>query len=228
MSTTLPKDSNERKRRPLFRGPLRYFPAALAGVAEVCQIGNEKHNPGEELHHARGKSTDHADCILRHLLDLAEDFGKGAGRDENGVPQVLYIAWRALALAQEWLETNTAAPLAPGARLPIEQAPAVIIDEATDLDEAVETSFDQTFTPDDSRHGPRDRRVRQNHLRASIMRRRCGDGRRAEDGLSPYWHLPNEKRDGPYDRRDFNNTGEAYRMGFRRLRPLGRRAGDAK
>lgn len=111
---TLPTDSAERKRRPLYRGPLRYFPAALALVAEVCQIGNDKHNPGQELHHARGKSTDHADCILRHLIDLSEN----GGLDEYGNPVVGNIAWRALALAQEWLEENAGAPLAPGAKLP--------------------------------------------------------------------------------------------------------------
>lgn len=114
-TTTLPTDSAERKRRPLYRGPIRYFPAALAAVAEICQIGNEKHNPGQELHHSRGKSIDHADCIVRHLIDMSEN----GGLDENGMPQVAYIAWRALALAQEWLEANQGAPLAPGAKLPV-------------------------------------------------------------------------------------------------------------
>jgi hypothetical protein len=116
--TTLPADSALRKEVPLFRGPLRYFPAALAGVARVCKLGNDKHNPGEEMHHARGKSTDHADCIVRHMVDMAEDFGAGVGRDENGVPQVDMAAWRALALAQQWHEDHDGAPLAPGARLP--------------------------------------------------------------------------------------------------------------
>lgn len=120
--TTLPVDSDLRKRVPLFRGLLRYFPAALAKVAEVSLVGNEKHNPGQELHHARGKSTDQADCILRHLVDLSEDYGKGVGRDQDGVPQVAYIAWRALALAQEWLEKNDGAPLAPGAKEPMTEA----------------------------------------------------------------------------------------------------------
>ena len=115
-SHTLPQDSAERKRRPLFRGPLRYFPAAIAAVSEVCQSGNDKHNPGEEMHHARSKSTDHADCIVRHLLDMSEDFGHGVGRDENGMPQVAMIAWRALALAQVWYEENDGAPMAPGAK----------------------------------------------------------------------------------------------------------------
>lgn len=114
--TTLPTDSEARKAYPLFRGPLRYFPAAIAAVANLCKLGNDKHNPGEEMHHARGKSTDHADCIMRHLMDMSEDFGHGVGRDENGVPQVVMIAWRALALAQEWLENNDGKPFAPGAR----------------------------------------------------------------------------------------------------------------
>lgn len=113
--TTLPQDSKDRKNYPLYEGVLKYFPSALSSVARVSKIGNDKHNPGEPLHHARGKSSDHADCIIRHLIDLTEDYGKGAGRDETGVPQVAYIAWRALALAQEWLERD-GAPKAPGAQ----------------------------------------------------------------------------------------------------------------
>lgn len=114
--TTLPQDSAQRKEYPLYSGPVKYFPAALAEVAKVCHRGNQKHNPGEPLHWARGKSTDQEDCILRHLIDLCEDYGRGVGRDENGVPQVGYIAWRALALAQIWLEDNDNKPMAPGAR----------------------------------------------------------------------------------------------------------------
>jgi hypothetical protein len=116
--TTLPRDSGERKARPLYSGVMKYFPAALAATARVSKAGNDKHNPGAPLHHARGKSTDHADCILRHLVDLEEDFGRGVGYDESGMPQVGYIVWRAMALAQEWLEKHEGAPLAPGAVLP--------------------------------------------------------------------------------------------------------------
>lgn len=115
-NTSLPIDSHKRKNYPLYSGVIKYFPCALAGVANVSKIGNDKHNPGQPLHHARGKSNDHADCILRHMVDMGEDFGQGIGKDENGVPQVLYMAWRALALAQEWLENNGEAPLAPGAK----------------------------------------------------------------------------------------------------------------
>jgi hypothetical protein len=114
--TTLPADSAERKLVPLYRGPVRYFPAALAGVARVCEAGNRKHNPdATELTHDRAKSTDQEDCILRHLVDLSEDYGHGVGRDEAGIPQVDYIAWRALALAQAWHEEHDGVPVAPAA-----------------------------------------------------------------------------------------------------------------
>jgi hypothetical protein len=118
---TLPQNSAARKDIPLYEGLLKYFPSALSAVAFISKFGNDKHNPGQALHHARGKSSDHADCILRHLIDLNEDRGKGEGRDEDGMPQVAYIAWRALALAQEWMEKNSGAPLAPGAREPERQ-----------------------------------------------------------------------------------------------------------
>lgn len=118
MGNTLPLDSKERKSYPLFEGLLKYFPKALAEVAHVSKIGNDKHNPGESLHHARGKSHDHADCIIRHLIDMSEDMGKGRGMDENGVAQVAYIAWRALALAQEWYEVNEKTVVAPNAKEP--------------------------------------------------------------------------------------------------------------
>jgi hypothetical protein len=103
----LTQDSAERKNLPMARGLLDYFPSALAYVARISKVGNDKHNPGEEMHHARGKSTDHADCIMRHLAD------RGGFDPESG-----FLAWRALALLQEELEREEGAPLARGARLP--------------------------------------------------------------------------------------------------------------
>ena len=122
--TTLPVDSAARKGIPLCGGLLRYFPAALAAAAVVSKAGNDKHNPGRPLRHLRGVSNDHADCILRHLTDLEEDFGAGVGRDEKGVPQVGYIVWRACALAQEWLELHEGAPAAPAAEFPVKEVEA--------------------------------------------------------------------------------------------------------
>lgn len=106
---SLPIDSAERKEIPLVSGCLDYFPAALAEVARLSKYGNDKHNPGEPLHNARSKSADHADCIVRHLMD------RGA-TDLSGFSHTVMVAWRALALLQEELEA-AGAPLARGARL---------------------------------------------------------------------------------------------------------------
>lgn len=111
MTTSLPTDPSERKKFPLARGLLDYFPNALAAVADVSRVGNEQHNPGEPMHHARGKSTDHADCLIRHLMDRGTV-------DVDGLRHSAKLAWRALALLQEELEA-VGAPLARGARLPL-------------------------------------------------------------------------------------------------------------
>lgn len=110
---TLPTDSQERKSVPLLSGCLRYFPAALAGVAQISQEGNEKHNPGEPLHHARGKSMDHGDCLLRHLVDLQDHLA--AKRFGDALDEADAICWRALALSQELHEGYAGSPLAPAA-----------------------------------------------------------------------------------------------------------------
>lgn len=117
---TLPIDSKARKNYPLHRGCLRYFPAALAGVAKTSKLGNDKHNPGEEMHHARGKSVDHGDCIIRHLVDV-EDLlaavkrGNTTATPEDVLNEVNQMVWRALAFSQQ-LHEQFGAPLAPGAK----------------------------------------------------------------------------------------------------------------
>lgn len=104
---TLPTDSQERKDVPVFSGVMAYFPAALAEIARLSQVGNDKHNPGEPLHWSRGKSNDHADCIARHLLEHGTI-------DTDGLSHTAKVAWRSLALLQEELEER-GAPLARGA-----------------------------------------------------------------------------------------------------------------
>jgi hypothetical protein len=121
--STLPHDSQARKRVPLYSGVIAYFPAALAGVARVSFIGNEKHNPGQPLHHSRDASSDHADCIMRHLIDLGDHLARAqrsCNTMETDVDDLLTeasaLAWRALALSQELHEKYRNAPLAPGAK----------------------------------------------------------------------------------------------------------------
>ena len=89
-------DSAARKKIPLATGCLDYFPDALAAVAELSYIGNEKHNPGEPLHWARGKSNDHPDCLMRHFLDR--------GKMDGEVRHSTEVCWRALAILQLELE----------------------------------------------------------------------------------------------------------------------------
>lgn len=124
MKLTLPTDSSARKDIPLYSGCYTYFPAALAGVAMHSKMSNDKHNPGESMHHARGKSSDHADCIARHLMDLAdmltelerEPIAPDANR-RSMLAEANALCWRSLALSQE-LHEKFGAPLAPAARLP--------------------------------------------------------------------------------------------------------------
>lgn len=112
---SLPTDAETRKDIPLARGLLDYFPAALAEVAHLSKVANDQHNPGEPLHHARGKSTDHADCLLRHLVDRGT-------RDTDGLLHSAKVAWRALALLQEELEA-AGAPMARGAKVAESEPP---------------------------------------------------------------------------------------------------------
>jgi hypothetical protein len=107
---TMPEGSAARKEIPLTTGVLDYFPAALAEVAKLSKFGNDKHNPGQPLHWARGKSMDHADCIARHLVD------RGLPDPDTGLSHSVEVAWRALALLQEELEAR-GAPLSRGSRI---------------------------------------------------------------------------------------------------------------
>lgn len=106
---TLPEGSSERKAIPVATGVLDYFPAALVEIAKVSKYGNDKHNPGESLHWTRGKSNDHADALLRHLID------RGGIDPDTGVRHTAELAWRALALLQIELEEAGEAPLPRGA-----------------------------------------------------------------------------------------------------------------
>lgn len=105
----LPVDSKARKDIPLVRGVIDYFPAALAAIARLSKSGNDKHNPGQDLHWSRGKSADHADCLVRHLVE------RGTIDPGSGLSHTVSVAWRALALLQEEEEAN-GAPKARAAR----------------------------------------------------------------------------------------------------------------
>src|ERR1019366_461181 len=101
----LPTDSKLRKETPIYSGFLKYFPRAAAYAARISVLGNEKHNPGEELHWAEGKSMDHPDCIARHLIE-ADTFDPDAGALHAGK-----LFWRAGAYLETILKARDAAGL---------------------------------------------------------------------------------------------------------------------
>lgn len=95
---TLSGDSTARKGLPIATGLLDYFGDALVATAEVSRLGNDKHNPGEPLHWARGKGGDNANELFRHFIQ------RGTW-DTDRVLHSARVAWRANAILQLELET---------------------------------------------------------------------------------------------------------------------------
>jgi dATP/dGTP diphosphohydrolase, N-terminal len=93
----LPTDAKARKDTPICTGVIDYFPRAMAYVAQVSKKGNDQHNPGEPLHWAKEKSTDHPDCIARHLVERGTFDTDGALHDGK-------MAWRSMANLEIELE----------------------------------------------------------------------------------------------------------------------------
>jgi hypothetical protein len=108
-ATALPTNALARKHVPLVSGLLDYFPAALAAVAILSEVGNEQHNPGQPLAWDRSKSGDEADALLRHLTERGTI-------DTDGMRHSVKVAWRALALLQKELEAAGEAPVSRGSR----------------------------------------------------------------------------------------------------------------
>lgn len=105
---TLPTDAAARKAVPIYSGFVKYFPLAMAEVAQLSRIGNEQHNPGKPLHWDRSKSGDELDAAMRHLLEAG-------AVDVDGVRHSTKLAWRAMANLEKELEGAKGCQLgAPG------------------------------------------------------------------------------------------------------------------
>lgn len=108
---TMTTNADERKQMPVYSGFVRYFPDAMAAVAELSRIGNDQHNPGKPLHWDRSKSGDELDACMRHLMEAGTI-------DTDGVRHSAKAAWRAMANLQKEIENaDQALP-----RITIEQA----------------------------------------------------------------------------------------------------------
>lgn len=100
---SLPDDAQKRLEYPMADGLLDYFPNALAEVARLSYVATQQHHPDEEMHWDRSKSTDHANKIMRHLVDRGK-------LDDKGMRHSTMVAWRALAMLQEELEHDEYLP----------------------------------------------------------------------------------------------------------------------
>lgn len=97
---SLPTDAKARKDIPIYSGFIKYFPLAIAAVAELSRKGNDQHNPGKPLHWDRSKSGDELDALARHLTDEAS----GTPVDTDEVLHLTKVAWRSMAALQKKLE----------------------------------------------------------------------------------------------------------------------------
>lgn len=131
MSNLFGDDYCGRKSIPVFEGVVMYFPKALAAVAEVSEIGNKQHNPGQPLHWARGKSMDQYNTALRHMMDHRMGGGRNPqtkatanngwllqAKDKDGVRHLAKAAWRVLAALELSIEEEEAANSAQALQAP--------------------------------------------------------------------------------------------------------------
>ena len=110
-ATLLPDmTSAQRKEFPLVSGCIDYFPDALLAVSHISFLGNQQHNPGQELFWNRAKSADEVDALGRHLTERGRLF------DANGALLEAQVAWRALANLQKRLEKMYNLPLPIGCK----------------------------------------------------------------------------------------------------------------
>ena len=95
--STLTTDAQERKATPIYSGFVKYFPLAMAAVAQCSKAGNDQHNPGKPLHWDRSKSGDELDALQRHLMEAGTV-------DTDGIRHSAKVAWRAMANLEKEIE----------------------------------------------------------------------------------------------------------------------------
>jgi hypothetical protein len=100
----LPTSDKERKRLQIWTYQFDYFPDAFLAELGVAIAGNEQHNPGQPLHWAREKSTDHLNTAARHQWD----HGRGVIKDTDGQYHLAKAIWRLKAALQLQIEADRA------------------------------------------------------------------------------------------------------------------------
>ena len=127
-NATLPTEAAARKGIPLFSGLIKYFPKALAAVAEVSKIGNEQHHPGTPLHWDRSKSSDELEAAARHLWEA------GTRDALDGCRHSAKLAWRALANLEKEIEREEAGASLAAAGLNDEAVALTFGEQTSDID----------------------------------------------------------------------------------------------
>lgn len=97
----LPEDAAERKTYPIYSGFLKYFPNAVASVANLSYEGNQQHHPDKPLHWDMSKSADELDAMMRHTIDEIQ-----AESYEEVIDEARRRAWRAMADLERKLTGN--------------------------------------------------------------------------------------------------------------------------
>ena len=89
MNNILPQDPAARKQIPIYTGFFKYFPKAVAEVANHSLIGGLQHGQSpDNIHWDRSKSGDELDALMRHIVE--EDW--------------VSVAWRAMANLEKQIE----------------------------------------------------------------------------------------------------------------------------
>lgn len=109
---SLPTDRDARNAIPVWDGCVAYFPDTFAEIAKVSVAGNKQYQFGA-LKWNREVSTDHANKVMRHMLDHQA----GNVIDTDGTFHLAKAAWRCLAALQLAIEAErnrTEVPLNEG------------------------------------------------------------------------------------------------------------------
>ena len=97
--SSITTDPVARKSIPIHTTLFKYFPKAVAEIANCCVVGGAQHGQSiEELHWDRSKSGNALDALMRHALDAGF-------MDTDGVRHSAKIAFRALANLELELES---------------------------------------------------------------------------------------------------------------------------
>jgi hypothetical protein len=99
---SLPEDPKLREQFPLYDYMHGYFPDAYLEEVRVSWVGNEQHNPGERMHWARDKSSDHMNKAMRHIAS----YGSGEKKDTDNTYHLAKAIWRLKARLQLDIEAE--------------------------------------------------------------------------------------------------------------------------